>query len=69
MVSGWLKPFIVKQLCLLVLNSNHYTNYPNDPDQWLHSLVIWSNNMHMTWNKKVRMAIKDKHLHLWSVCL
>ena len=33
MFSCWVKPFIVKQLCLLVLNHNDNRNYPDDPDQ------------------------------------
>lgn len=32
MVSGWVKPFTAKQLCLLFLKSRIW-NFPNDPNQ------------------------------------
>lgn len=35
MGSGWLKPFIVKQLCLLFLKLYDNRNYRNDRDQKL----------------------------------
>ncbi|CAJ0949441.1 unnamed protein product [Ranitomeya imitator] len=33
MVSGWVKPFIVKLLCFLFLNDNDNPKHPNYPDQ------------------------------------
>lgn len=33
MVSGWMKPIIMKQFRLLFLNPNDNRNYPKDPDQ------------------------------------
>ncbi|CAJ0932586.1 unnamed protein product [Ranitomeya imitator] len=33
MVSGWVKPFIVRLLCFLFLNHNDNPKHPNDPDQ------------------------------------
>ena len=69
MVSVWLKPFIISQLCLLFLNHNDNRNYPNNPGDFGLITCTQVDTKRFEWLLKVTILTCDLFACNQCVCM